>query len=323
MERESASFANKTDVPSSPQRRPKPSPAAAPQHPLDRLQQSMGNRGVGWWIQTKLEVGAPNDAFEQEADRIADQVVSSSGAVNAPRAGAPALPQRKCACGGGGEGECEQCAANRTMQMKRDGSSRVVDASAAGVHSFAGGGEQLPAPVRSFFESRFHHDFSGVRVHQDTRAAESARSLGARAYTFGPDIVFGSGEYSPDSDRGAKLLAHELTHVMQQGAGRPMGSGPNVSAAGPRIQRQLITPLGQGGGFGGLMERDRQFAIRSASTPHPGLFPATPGPGARLHLRPCIHQISAFSIRGHHSDVHAHRWRMEQRGVRDGRAEMG
>ncbi len=74
-------------------------------------------------------------------------------------------------------------------------------------------------PAREFFEQRFDYDFGGVRLHHGPEAAESARSLGARAYTHGRDIVFGSGEYSPGSKAASRLLAHELTHVVQQGAG--------------------------------------------------------------------------------------------------------
>jgi Domain of unknown function (DUF4157)/Succinylglutamate desuccinylase / Aspartoacylase family len=86
--------------------------------------------------------------------------------------------------------------------------------------SFHGQGDALPSRARGFFEQRFDHDFRSVRVHHGPVANRSARSLGARAYTYGSDIVFGPGEYSPESRRGTTLLAHELTHVVQQG-GRP------------------------------------------------------------------------------------------------------
>lgn len=77
-------------------------------------------------------------------------------------------------------------------------------------------GRPLDTATRSFMESRFGHDFSRVRVHVDDRAAKSAQAVQARAYTVGHDIVFGKGEYAPDSIAGRKLLAHELTHVRQQ-----------------------------------------------------------------------------------------------------------
>jgi len=78
-------------------------------------------------------------------------------------------------------------------------------------------GRSLDAETRAFFEPRFGHDFSQVRVHTDERGAQSARAVGASAYTVGREIVFASNHYSPDTTRGRRLLAHELTHVLQQG----------------------------------------------------------------------------------------------------------
>ncbi len=77
-------------------------------------------------------------------------------------------------------------------------------------------GAPLDQAARAFFEPRFGHDFSQVRVHTDTRAAESAQAVNAQAYTVGGDIVFGAGQYSPRSESGRHLLGHELTHVVQQ-----------------------------------------------------------------------------------------------------------
>jgi len=82
-------------------------------------------------------------------------------------------------------------------------------------------GQPLGRVVQVAFEQRFHHDFSAVRVHSDSRAAESAKRVGAIAYTVGNDIVFGSGRYSPETRAGRRLLAHELTHVVQQRHGPP------------------------------------------------------------------------------------------------------
>ena len=77
-------------------------------------------------------------------------------------------------------------------------------------------GEPLDEGTRTFMESRFRHDFSRVRVHANARAAESARAVNALAYTVGQDVVFDRGQYQPESNRGRRLLAHELTHVVQQ-----------------------------------------------------------------------------------------------------------
>jgi hypothetical protein len=77
-------------------------------------------------------------------------------------------------------------------------------------------GKPLDEQTRAFMEPRFGHDFSQVRVHTDTQASESARAINASAYTVGNNIVFGSHQYAPETSQGQKLLAHELTHVVQQ-----------------------------------------------------------------------------------------------------------
>lgn len=81
------------------------------------------------------------------------------------------------------------------------------------------GGQPLSAPLRAFFEPRLGRNLGNVRIHTDARAAQAAREVDARAYTLGRDVVFGAGEYQPDTDSGRRLLAHELVHVAQQGAG--------------------------------------------------------------------------------------------------------
>ena len=86
----------------------------------------------------------------------------------------------------------------------------------AQVSAIRGGGQPLPQPLRAFFEPRFGYDFSQVRIHTDMRADESARAVGALAYTVGHHVVFGAGQYTPSTGTGQRLLAHELTHVMQQ-----------------------------------------------------------------------------------------------------------
>lgn len=87
---------------------------------------------------------------------------------------------------------------------------------ASEVLSFKGGGQPLSENYRAFFEPRFGRDFSQVRLHTDTQAAESARAVNARAYTVGQDVVFRAGQYAPESSKGQRLMAHELTHVVQQ-----------------------------------------------------------------------------------------------------------
>ena len=87
------------------------------------------------------------------------------------------------------------------------------------LQALTSGGHPLESGTRSFMESRFGADFTQVRVHTDATAAEAARSVGALAYTSGQQIVFGAGRYAPDTSTGRRLLAHELTHVVQQRIG--------------------------------------------------------------------------------------------------------
>jgi Domain of unknown function (DUF4157) len=88
----------------------------------------------------------------------------------------------------------------------------------------SGGGEPLDGGTRSLMESRFDNDFSDVRVHTDAKASDSAKSVNAHAYTVGSNVVFRSGMYEPESERGQRLLAHELTHVVQQRSGPVSGT---------------------------------------------------------------------------------------------------
>lgn len=147
-------------------------------------------------LQTKLSVGASNDPLEHEADRIADQVLKlpSHPAV----ATAPISIQR---AGSGAAGEAGMAA------------PASVD------HALAGSGKSLEPTLRQDMEQRFGHDFSQVRIHSDTASEQSAREINASAYTTGNNVVFGSGRYTPETQTGRQLLAHELTHVVQQSAG--------------------------------------------------------------------------------------------------------
>jgi len=166
-------------------------------------------------IQTKLTINTPGDEYEQEADRVAEQVM---------RMPEPQV-QRKCACGG----TCSDCQKedadreHRGMQLKRV-SSNVPGPTEAPpiVHEvLRSSGQPLDVATRAFMETRFGHDFSGVRVHSDSAAAESARAVGARAFASGRHVVFGSSLYTPHTTPGRALLAHELAHTLQQ-SGTPL-----------------------------------------------------------------------------------------------------
>lgn len=120
--------------------------------------------------------------------------------------------QRKCGC----NGTCGDCSKEK-LRRQALAPAREGQSAPAIVHEvLRSPGQPLERGVRSFFEQRFGHEFSRVRVHTDERAAASAAAVNARAYTVGSSIVFGSGTYAPGSREGRQLLAHELTHVTQQ-----------------------------------------------------------------------------------------------------------
>jgi hypothetical protein len=178
----------------------------------------IGKQGVATRIQTKLEVNTPGDQYEQEADRVAEEVVrigpslSRSPSISTATRGI----QHKCDCGGTCA-ECEEKQSTRIpLQMKSLGVHAAAGIAAPAVHSvLQSPGRPLDAATRAFMEPRFGQDFSGVRVHAGSQAADSARQIHARAYTVGRDVVFGSNQFSPSTAEGKKLLAHELAHVVQ------------------------------------------------------------------------------------------------------------
>ena len=165
-------------------------------------------------IQPKLTVSKPGDQYEQEADRVAEQVMGMSEAV-VQRSGATG------SAGGVARPKCEEKKEQhlRIDRKPYDFAYGVGPSVADGFLSNLGRGQPLDSNTRGFMENRFVRDFSGVRVHTDSAASASARALNANAYTLGHDIVFGAGRYQPNTEQGKRLVAHELTHVLQQQAG--------------------------------------------------------------------------------------------------------
>jgi hypothetical protein len=157
-------------------------------------------------VQSKLIIGAPGDRFEQEADHVAERV------MRMPEPGV----QRACACGSD-----EKDPKQEFLQAKGEPGGTGAGVAPPAVHDALGAtGQALDSGTKSFFEPRFGHDFSQVRLHTGQDAARAARSVNALAFTVGRDIVFGAGRYQPQTEAGKSLLAHELTHVMQQGESR-------------------------------------------------------------------------------------------------------
>jgi hypothetical protein len=211
-------------------------------------------------IQTKLRIGTLGDRYEQEADRVADQVMRMPEPLTQPRESdedeeeliqtkpvITHLVHRQAEPEDKEEGE-------ETIQAMSTNSDRIqhqvepeeqeeeviqtsrVSGSRGWVNPnleieirhLKGLGQPLPQAVRNYFEPRFGYDFSDVRVHTGGKAARIARAAGAQAFTFNNEIVFGAGHYIPQSLTGRKLLGHELVHVQQQNECKK-GNSPNNS----------------------------------------------------------------------------------------------
>lgn len=186
-------------------------------HSILQLQRMIGNQGVQYLIQAKLRVDASNDEYEQEADQVATQVMRMPNTSEAPL-------QRKCSCDGelelDGE-DCEACRYKRLALQRRSTSHNKLSGIPPTVHDVLNApGHPLDQVTRSFFESRFGYDFSHVRIHDETYAQRASREVNAEAFTIGNSIAFASGRYTPHTFAGRHLLAHELTHVIQQGGYR-------------------------------------------------------------------------------------------------------
>lgn len=196
---------------------PPPAPLKSAQH-VAHLHSVYGNQAVlrmlsrsAPVIQTKLTVNQPGDQYEQEADNVADHVMG----MTAP---SEDKVQRKCA-------ECEEEEKKPELQRKENGGAPAF-APPCVQNVLSSPGQPLDPAARAFMEPRFGHDFSQVRVHTGADAAESARAVNALAYTWDRHVVFGAAQHNPDSNMGRHLLAHELTHVVQQ------------QSANPALQRQ-------------------------------------------------------------------------------------
>jgi len=176
--------------------------------PVDllRLNHVAGNQAVSHLIQAKLRVGAANDEYEKEADRKASEVVSSPASKNMLQAKRklPSIDDEslrmkaKDSLSEGFETEAEL--EKRIRQQSRSGSS-------------------LPSDLRGFMEKRLQSDFTQVRIHQDQASSELNDQINAQAFTHGKHVFFNAGQFQPTTHAGQRLLAHELTHVVQQSGG--------------------------------------------------------------------------------------------------------
>lgn len=188
-------------------------------------------------IQSKLSVSEPSDALEQDADRVAEQVMLM------PEPQAPRMMLSVTQTG-------QSSADNRSLQ---EFIPKIV-------YDVRGrDGRSLDTQTRAFFEPRLGVDLTQVRVHEDPEAARSAKAIAARAYTLGNHIVFGAGQHAPGTTEGRRLLAHELTHVVQQSS--LFGSIGQCGHDGPILQRS-VEAREPGPGEASAFERRDELAAR-------------------------------------------------------------
>jgi hypothetical protein len=165
-------------------------------------------------VRAQIAISKPGDAYEREADQVADRVLGMpepAATAGEPPWLRPTTPtvQRACAA----------CTAEEERILRKQAPGQTGTHAVAGdapPFGLAGQGQPLPQAARQYFELRFGRDLGDVRTHTDTAANQSAQAFNSLAYTFGRHIVFAQGQFAPESDRGRRLLAHELAHVVQQ-----------------------------------------------------------------------------------------------------------
>ncbi|MFG6096083.1 DUF4157 domain-containing protein [Leptothoe sp. ISB3NOV94-8A] len=190
-------------------------------------------------IQTKLTLGSPNDKYEQEADQVAADVVQRINALQEQQpdpiqqaSAVSSLQQMK-------EPEEEGIRRTSLIQCRSDQTDAVSNNLETAIHSARGRGQSLSPDIQTRMGQAMGADFSGVRVHTDAQADNLNRSIQAKAFTTGRDVFFRQGEYQPGSRAGQELIAHELTHTIQQ------GQSPTVQAklhnGSTVVQRDVTT----------------------------------------------------------------------------------
>jgi hypothetical protein len=215
-------------------------------------------------LQRKLMASQSTDPLEREANRAANLILLMPEPGNAVRRGGSA-----CGSESGAEEDslCPECVKSletgATFHAKSETGAVPADHAQSSVQRIiAGAGRPLDSQTRSYFEPRFARDFSGVRIHTGDQAAHSADDVAARAYTVGNHIVFGKNQFSPASTEGRRLIAHELTHVVQQGRASKLNEPASASTdlansrVQPMIQRDLAIEPPSPGAVGRVLTPD-------------------------------------------------------------------
>lgn len=213
-------------------------------NPLFDIQKSYGNSYTKYLldsglIQAKLRINEPGDKYEKEADAVSELVVGT-GSVNEVNTGSTENTIQKHPETVEETDEQESDEQDQLVRLKVKSFDNPGTINRADLNY--GAGRTMPGYLRGYFEPRFGHDFSGVSLHTDSRANDSAEKLGARAFATENRIVFGRREYSPGTESGKKLIAHELTHVLQQS--RPGISGESNNSFIQRNNSGRSVPQG-------------------------------------------------------------------------------
>jgi hypothetical protein len=247
-------------------------PVAQRQAAAMLLQRSRGNKFVqDVAIQAKLMVGPADNEHEREADRVAEQVM---------RMPEPRVQRSYPKC----EKELvrSKSLAGQVMPLverKASGLARHSEVPAIVHEVLRSPGQPLNAATRAFMEPRFGHDFSSVRVHADAKAAESARAVGALAYTVGRNVIFDSRRCPPDDAKSRRILAHELIHVLQQmNIAQLQSATLEMGTPGDAYEREANTIAAQAlSGDGAHINRISKLSVRrmqmqTIQDTHAGLF---------------------------------------------------
>jgi hypothetical protein len=216
-------------------------------------------------IQRKATVGKTDDPLEHEADKTADKIMRMPEHPFIQRKGS-------CSCGEYDDDHVHlKPLANQIkpfIQSKNDGV--VSDGVASKIRSTKGGGSPINGYAKSYMETRFGADFSDVKIHTGDESVQLSRNLNAKAFTVGNDIYFNKDQYQPETDKGKHLLAHELTHVVQQGGSKSINSKNSGAAAtvlkaplAETIQRYPGCSKGQDQAINDALARARRRSTRA------------------------------------------------------------
>ncbi|MFO0699076.1 MAG: DUF4157 domain-containing protein [Nitrospira sp.] len=224
-------------------------------------------------LQRKLVIGASNDPLEQEADRIAEQVMA-----------APALSH-------------VNTAPPRIQRFTAQATGQMDTAPASVERVLASPGRPLEPTLRQDMEQRFGHDFSRIRVHTGADAEQSVRDVSAYAYTVGHNIVFGAGRFESRTSQGQQLLAHELTHVVQQGTSSLVTPSLQGNRATATINSSVVSIRRKEDT--GASEAGTESEIQADTSPCASDFPClrTPFPPGEIRFTGCTdEQLSDYAV---------------------------